>query len=552
MFGMRTPAKRPSNDTKTPPIKPEEKSVRLSIGEWEAASSTTMPILTQAGPAKKSTQTLKQESKNKASDKTFVRTPTSPKRTWPTGRVSEARACLNKGKLNLENWRNLKTEIKLGVTEALDRLYALVKEAEAERKARSGPETKESKETSHRETQTAEAQPSTQDHNDVTVILEEHTRMLLENNKRLMEIQSQIESQKEHMERMSTQTYASVTAPRPGRGTLHSVVVTSKDETETGEEMLSRIRQAVDAKEGWVKVEKVRKARDRKVIIGFNTKEEREKVKRRLGRDSVNLTVEDMKNKDPLLVLRGVLAVNTDMFGFRTPAKRPPTESRTPPSSAGEKSVRLSIGEWEAAGTSAASTKTRAGSIKQPQLTQPQRQEQKSKASDKTYIKTPTSPKRWPAGRASEARGFLNKGKLHLENSRNLKTEIKQGVTEALERLYALVKDAEAELKKGRTAPELKEPSEVAPNVTQADAQPTPDLEQKNLVETLEEHSRLLLENNKKLQDIQTKIENQRELLERVTTDTYASVVAIKLPCQSTLHSVVVTSKARPRPVKKS
>lgn len=176
---------------------------------------------------KQPTQTNRQDPKNKATDKTFTRTPTSPKRCWPIGRGSEARACLNKGKLNLENSRNLKTEIKLGVTEALDRLYALVKEAEADlKKAR-----------------TARARP---------------------------------------------------------------------DETETGEEVLDRIRRTVDAKEGWVRVERARKARDRKIIMGFGSKEERKKVMDRIGKDGRNLSVEEVKNKDPRLFLRNVLSFNTD------------------------------------------------------------------------------------------------------------------------------------------------------------------------------------------------------------------------------------------------
>lgn len=46
--------------------------------------------------------------------------------------------------------------------------------------------------------------------------------------------------------------------------------------------------------------------------MGFGTKTERDKVKDRLGKDSTNLIVEDIKNKDPLLVLRNVLTMNSD------------------------------------------------------------------------------------------------------------------------------------------------------------------------------------------------------------------------------------------------
>lgn len=313
MFGMRTPAKRLPSEGRTPPSSAGEKSVRLSIGEWEAAGTSATSAAVRGGSVKQLplTQPQKQDSKTKASERTYVKTPTSPKR-WPTGRVSEARACLNKGKLNLENSRNLKTEIKLGVLEALDRLYALVKEAEVElKKGKPTPETKGPSEIVSKPHQTETQQPPSPKQSKLVETLEEHSRLLSENNKKLQEIQDKIENQRELLERVST--YSSVAAKRlPTLSTLHSVVVTSRDETETGEEVLNKVRQTIDAKEGWIKVEKIRKAKDRKVIMGFGTKAERDKVKDRLGKDSTNLIVEDMTNKDPLLVLRSVLTINSD------------------------------------------------------------------------------------------------------------------------------------------------------------------------------------------------------------------------------------------------
>lgn len=97
-------------------------------------------------------------------------------------------------------------------------------------------------------------------------------------------------------------TYASVATThsekiKPVQSTLHSIVVTSKDRTESGDEVLGKIRKAVDAKEGgWVRVEKVRKEKDKKVIMGFHTTEERDKIKNKLERDRQNLDVEEVKN----------------------------------------------------------------------------------------------------------------------------------------------------------------------------------------------------------------------------------------------------------------
>lgn len=312
MFALRTPTKKQPNAEGTPPSS-AKKSVRLSFGDMEASGTSTTPTASQPSSSKPSAQPKKPETKNSTTNKTVVKAPTSPRR-WPAGRLAEARACLNKGKFNLESSRNLKSEIKQGVTEALDRLYALVKEAEADLRngiAALGTEVPEK--TAPNPNPEEPQPPQTPDQSRLVETLELHSRLLEENNRKLTEIQDKLQNQSELLEGITTESYASVAAKKlPSRNALHSVVVTSKDETETGEEVLNKIRQAVDAKEGWIKVDKIRKARDRKVIMGFQTKEERDKAKDRLGKDGTNLAVEDMKNKDPLMVLRGVLAVNSD------------------------------------------------------------------------------------------------------------------------------------------------------------------------------------------------------------------------------------------------
>ncbi|XP_028156634.1 uncharacterized protein LOC114350160 isoform X2 [Ostrinia furnacalis] len=81
---------------------------------------------------------------------------------------------------------------------------------------------------------------------------------------------------------------------------------------ETGEEVLRRVRDAVNAKEGWVKVDKIRKAKNQKVIMGCATEDERRKVKDRIDGAGGLLIAEDMKNKEPLLVMKDVLLLNSD------------------------------------------------------------------------------------------------------------------------------------------------------------------------------------------------------------------------------------------------
>ena len=81
---------------------------------------------------------------------------------------------------------------------------------------------------------------------------------------------------------------------------------------DTGDEILERVRKAVDVKEGWVRVERVRKAKDRKIIVGCKTEEERKKIRERLLAVGENLVVEDVRNRDPLLVLKHVYVMHSD------------------------------------------------------------------------------------------------------------------------------------------------------------------------------------------------------------------------------------------------
>lgn len=290
-------------------------NVRRSIGEWESGKSDsqsgtpTSPKKTKIGEASK--PKLKETSlldKTVTLHKTPVDANMSPS-TKVSDRMAEARACVTKAKLHLNNSRNLKTEIKAEVTQAIDRLYQLLKETGTVKGSRQPKQTNDTQE-GHEE----EKQPvKTKEESELWKKLEEHTRLLQENNEKMEKLQKTIETQQEIQQ---SQTYASVAAvlPRkqfPEQAALHSVVVTAVDEKETGEEVLNRIRKAVNAKESGISVEKIRKAKDRKVIVGCKTEEERQKIKERL-QGTTELIVEEVKNKDPLVILRDVLKYNSD------------------------------------------------------------------------------------------------------------------------------------------------------------------------------------------------------------------------------------------------
>lgn len=281
-------------------------------------------------PTKMTQQTIKSDTvtKGKRSQPTPspIKTTIEAKSIYPN-RAAEATAVHKKGLENLNRSLNLRKDVKQEVKKALDRLYELTKMAPATRKLNEELEREDTYKKNLVDTPTLvnltenikEYDSKNQEikkHEDQLILkIEENNRLLVKNGKKMEEIKTMIKLQKETIEQA---TYANIAAavPKPKqipeRTALHSVVITSRDEQDTGEEVLEMVRKAVDAKEGWIKVEKVRKAKDRKIVVGCGTKEDRQKIKERLERARERLVVEEVKNRDPLLVLKDVLSRHTD------------------------------------------------------------------------------------------------------------------------------------------------------------------------------------------------------------------------------------------------
>lgn len=306
MSGIRTPPQKPGKTSpkKGEPGVGERRSIGDRIEDWETAKAGTSASPPIRKPPTQSVKTPPQTT-----------TALNPPRLIKNKTI-EARECIARAKLHLNKAGNLKREIKEEVLSALTRLLSLIKNIEAELKS----VTTESGEKPRTPNQpTSETGTISEAALQVSHV-EEHVKLLRENTIMMSDLKEQMANQKELLERLSATTYASITANTPAQSggtprfgeTLHSVVVTSTDNQDTGEEVLGKIREAVDAKEGWVEVRKVRKAKDRKVIIGLSTEAEREKLKSKLSQVKDHLIVEDIKNRDPLLVLRGVLSVHKD------------------------------------------------------------------------------------------------------------------------------------------------------------------------------------------------------------------------------------------------
>ncbi|XP_049886395.1 uncharacterized protein LOC126380848 [Pectinophora gossypiella] len=330
-FGFRTPAKRdmtrpespkaPEKLRASPSTKP---NVRLSIDAWEAgelANSTqvTPPSHPRVVAPPKSTQRKRAPSQG-ARATAQIDSPTLP--STPVTRAAKARTWVTKGKTYLSESRNIKTELKNGLTAALDNLYRCYKEAEADKATAwgtmQGPEKEKvvlgREETEREQVTVGKGKTDKETEDRILGKMEEQMALLLENGRKLEELKESIERRNETIAQPS---YASVVAGPPKqvsseRTALHSVIITSTDKEETGEEVMDRVRKAINAKEGGIEIDRVRKAKDRKVILGCRTKAERTKVKDKIASAGPNLNVEEVKNKDPLLIFRGVLRIHSD------------------------------------------------------------------------------------------------------------------------------------------------------------------------------------------------------------------------------------------------
>ena len=292
------------------------------------------------------------------------------KRTKYKDNKSHAQAVLQKGIIHLRNSGNISKVCRKGIYGTLRTLMRLVTDTETGRERETRVAKKKDREIytidgetkgNHQdgdEKKVGNSDEKDKDRNTdadsdgkIVEMIKEHTKLLQENKKEMAKLTALLEGERErekgneeerrkenekcmdllkgngleivklkdevgrlHEER---RTYASVAAEPPsmrpvGAATIHSVIVTSQEETDTGEEVMERIRTAVNAREEGTKIECIRKAKDRKVIIGFGTREEMGKVKERLEKSGKKLNVAEIPNKDPLVVLKDVAKSNKD------------------------------------------------------------------------------------------------------------------------------------------------------------------------------------------------------------------------------------------------
>ncbi|KAJ8719265.1 hypothetical protein PYW07_016821 [Mythimna separata] len=129
----RTPAK-PTNNMekeKTPP-----RTQTLSSGTRRSVEKPKSPPKTQtlSSNVRRSVEKLEasgSEPQNLTPATSKIDIPILPRQVI-SNRLAEAKANVIKAKTNINNSRNIKTDIKMSVLEAVDKLFQLVKEADTE------------------------------------------------------------------------------------------------------------------------------------------------------------------------------------------------------------------------------------------------------------------------------------------------------------------------------------------------------------------------------------------------------------------------------------
>ncbi|CAB3260118.1 unnamed protein product, partial [Arctia plantaginis] len=344
-------------------------------------------------------------------------------------------------------------EIKETFLDVLNKLRKLVADSEAEceaDRARKGSGGSVGATPVTIDTDAAVAGPSD---SGLSARLDEHSRLLLESNERMKVLQEQLSWVAEEQQR-SNESVIAAGPQRPSRQTaLHSVVVTSKDDMETERKSLEEL-------------------------------------------------------DGPLMLRR-----STNMSGFHTTAKD--KTSSTFPSQATPPDAMPETSPTERTATQ--TTSRQIGELEASKVPSPRsltiRSRITARMDSMEVSDSPTSTATKTAGRIQEARNWVTKAKIAIKNSRNLRTDIKGAVTQAIDSLYQLVKEAEL----GRR-PNIDNDMQITES--QNTQQKTIKSEKdgvSQLFSSLADHSRLMRESSEKLDKLNEALEEKSEAITYAT-----------------------------------
>ncbi|XP_063834857.1 neurofilament heavy polypeptide-like [Ostrinia nubilalis] len=108
-----------------------------------------------------------------------------------------------------------------------------------------------------------------------------------------------------------SKSYAAVLKTQPPKKPNHAIIVSSTDPTNTGDKVLAAIRDTLDFKTTGITVERVRKAKNSKVVLTCDTGDNIKKISTQISKNK-NLIVKEAKASNPLIKIKNILAYHTD------------------------------------------------------------------------------------------------------------------------------------------------------------------------------------------------------------------------------------------------
>lgn len=106
-------------------------------------------------------------------------------------------------------------------------------------------------------------------------------------------------------------TYAQATRTPPPPKPNHTLIVSATNPNQTGENVIDTIRRTLDMKNTGLTVDRVRKAKNSKVVLSCDTKENARLLQQRI-KTNKSLKVQEAKAANPLIRIKGVMAYHSD------------------------------------------------------------------------------------------------------------------------------------------------------------------------------------------------------------------------------------------------
>ena len=117
------------------------------------------------------------------------------------------------------------------------------------------------------------------------------------------------------VEELRVPSYAEVASrkPRPSELTpSHTIIVSSKDQQQTAQQVLEQVQGGVNVRELGIGVQRLRKAKHQKVVVSCTSRKGAEVLGRRITEAYKDLVVEDAARRLPQVIIRDVMAADSD------------------------------------------------------------------------------------------------------------------------------------------------------------------------------------------------------------------------------------------------